>query len=142
MGTTEQWRPSPRLPEYRVSNWGRVMRVPYQREMPHGGFRTYGGKPHYGQEDRKGKRMLFSFQDRSYKVHQLVCEAFHGPKPFPDAVVSHLDEDHTNNRPENLVWATQKENLNMPGFIAYCKGRTGENSPVVKGRKNSSVVNP
>lgn len=68
------------------------------------------------------------------KIHRLVCEAFHGVPPFPKAVVIHLDEDATNNKPENLRWGTQKENLNMPGFIAYCKTRTKENSPATKGR--------
>ena len=53
------------------------------------------------------------------KIHQAVCEAFHGPKPFPEAVVIHLDEDGHNNRPENLKWGTQKENLNMPKFKAW-----------------------
>ncbi|QDP54003.1 MAG: putative uncharacterized HNH endonuclease [Prokaryotic dsDNA virus sp.] len=52
------------------------------------------------------------------KVHQLVCEAFHGPKPFETAVVIHKDEDALNNRPENLKWGTQKENLNAPKFKA------------------------
>lgn len=58
-------------------------------------------------------------KQRPRKVHQLVCEAFHGPKPFPEAVVIHLDEDALNNRPENLKWGTQKENLNMPKFKAW-----------------------
>jgi len=66
------------------------------------------------------------------KVHRLVCEAFHGPAPFRNAVVIHLDEVGVNNRPENLKWGTQKENLNMPGFKAYCRSRTGENSPRAK----------
>lgn len=69
------------------------------------------------------------------KVHRLVCEAFHGPAPFERAVVLHLDENALNNRPENLQWGTQKENLNMPKFVEYCKSRTGENSPVTKGIK-------
>jgi len=69
------------------------------------------------------------------KVHRLVCEAFHGPPPFDRAVVIHLDENALNNKPENLKWGTQKENLNMPGYIAYCKSRTGENSPGAKGLK-------
>lgn len=68
------------------------------------------------------------------KVHQAVCAAFHGPRPFPQAVVIHIDEDATNNHPGNLKWGTQKENLNSPGFIDYCHGRTGDNSPFVKGR--------
>lgn len=55
------------------------------------------------------------------KVHQLVCEAFHGPKPFSRAVVIHKDENSLNNKPSNLTWGTQKENLNCPGFLAYCR---------------------
>lgn len=43
-------------------------------------------------------------------VHQLVCEAFHGPQPFPEAQVRHLDGDPTNNWMENLAWGTAAEN--------------------------------
>jgi hypothetical protein len=66
------------------------------------------------------------------KVHRAVCEAFHGPAPFERAVVIHIDEDAHNNRPENLKWGTQKENLNAPGFKDYCRNRTGDNSPRAK----------
>lgn len=69
------------------------------------------------------------------KVHQAVCEAFNGPRPFPKAVVLHLNENGLDNRPSNLAWGTQRENLNMPRFIEYCRSRTGENSPNVKGRR-------
>jgi hypothetical protein len=48
----------------------------------------------------------------------------------------HLDENSKNNRPENLAWGTQKENLNAPGFIEYCKGRTGKNNPYIKGKSS------
>jgi hypothetical protein len=68
------------------------------------------------------------------KVHRLVCEAFHGPQPQDKPVVIHIDEDATNNRQENLRWGTQKENLNSPKFIAYCKSRTGKNNPAYKGK--------
>lgn len=74
------------------------------------------------------------------KIHRLVCEAFHGAPPFAKAVVIHLDENAMNNKPENLRWGTQKENLNMPGFIAYCKTRTKENSPVTKGRMAKFIL--
>lgn len=68
------------------------------------------------------------------KVHRLVCEAFHGPAPKGMEIVIHIDEDATNNKADNLKWGTQKENLNMPKFIEYCKSRTGENSPGTKGK--------
>jgi hypothetical protein len=28
----------------------------------------------------------------------------------------HVDEDSRNNKPTNLKWGTQKQNLNFPGF--------------------------
>ena len=69
------------------------------------------------------------------KIHRLVCEAFHGLALFERAIVIHIDENACNNKPENLRWGTQKENLNMPKFIEYCKSRIGENSPIIKGMR-------
>lgn len=37
-----------------------------------------------------------------------------------------------NNTESNLEWGTQKQNLNAPGFIEYCKSRLGKNSPSAK----------
>lgn len=115
--------------------------------MPHGGWRKYTPAPTYGNKRKACKTArheyygFFNKERGNLKIHRLVCEAFHGPAPFPKAVVIHLDENALNNRPENLKWGTQKENLNMPKFIAYCKSRTGENSPGIKGRaKNGSRI--
>jgi len=80
--------------------------------------------------------MIFQYKGKTYKVHRLVCEAFNGP-PFEGAVCMHLDSDYKNNKPENLAWGTQKENLNHPAYIAYCKTRVGKNSPTYKGRQNA-----
>ena len=108
--------------------------------MPNGGMRKTQPVPTYGVKTRASKAARHEYMGimnkhlGNMKVHRLVCEAFHGPAPFAGAVVIHLDEDATNNRPENLRWGTQKENLNMPGFIAYCKARTGDNSPARKGK--------
>jgi hypothetical protein len=57
--------------------------------------------------------------------------------PFERAVVMHMDDDPGNNRPENLKWGTQKENLNAPQFIDYCKSRTGDNSTHEKAKRAS-----
>ena len=91
----------------------------------------YGGQPHYGQDSGEG-RMIFVYKGKTYKVHQLVCEAFNGPKQ-EGQVCMHLDENYKNNKPDNLAWGTQKENLNAPGFIDYCRNRTGDNNPRKKG---------
>jgi hypothetical protein len=47
----------------------------------------------------------------------------------------HLDENAANNRADNLAWGTQRENLNAPGFLEYCRGRTGDRHPVAVGKR-------
>jgi Mor family transcriptional regulator len=46
----------------------------------------------------------------NFGVHRVVCEAFHGPRPFPGAQVRHLDGNPLNCRADNLKWGTVKEN--------------------------------
>lgn len=133
----EVWRVVPSNPDILASSEGRIMVMPYQGEMPNGGTRPYGGQPHFGVWNKQDGRFITVQKGKTYKIHQLICEAFNGPAPFEGAVVMHLDENAANNRPNNLAWGTQKENLNAPGFIEYCKSRTGENSPTVKARKKS-----
>jgi hypothetical protein len=45
-------------------------------------------------------------------VHEVVCEAFHGPRPEGMEVL-HLDDDKTNYDPSNLRWGTSSENRKM-----------------------------
>lgn len=142
----EKWRPVPSESGVLASSEGRILLPPRYAPIAQGGFRAYFPRPRYGQVSREHKNAKHSYRiimvrrvtasagQSPRKVHQLVCEAFHGPKPFEKAVVIHLDENALNNRPENLKWGTQKENLNAPKFIKYCKGRTGENNPRIKGR--------
>ncbi len=144
----EIWKPVPSKHGLMASSWGRIVLPAKEYQMPNGGVRKTHPRPTYGTKTKSKKTArheymgVFSKSLGNMKVHRLVCEAFHGPMPFFKAVVIHLDEDATNNRPENLRWGTQKENLNMPGFIAYCKSRIGENSPIKKGmsRRSNSVV--
>lgn len=50
---------------------------------------------------------------RTKQVNRLVCEAFHGPPPdwSRNYHAAHWDGNELNNRPENLRWATSKENI-------------------------------
>jgi len=127
----EIWRPVPSENDLLASNEGRIMVAPYSTIR--GVRRKYGGQPTKGQWD--GNRFVYSRRGhKTLKVARLVCEAFHGTPPNTKSVCMHLDENSRNNRIENLAWGTQNQNLNAPGFIAYCHSRIGENSPTFKSR--------
>ena len=123
----EIWKPVPSRPDILASNWGRILLPPGFAPLPNGGYRLYQPVPIIGVKRRANKSASHVYlgtwtrKHGNLKIHQLVCEAFHGPKPFDGAVVIHLDENALNNRPDNLKWGTQRENLNAPGFIAYCR---------------------
>jgi HNH endonuclease len=143
----EIWRTVPSVPRLLVSSEGRVMYLPYRKPVLNGaGERSYGGQPTFGVWNKQDGRFIIVVNSSSdggrrrgqtYKIHRLVAEAFHGPAPFEGAVVMHNDENAANNRASNLRWGTQKENLNADGFLDYCRTRTGENSPSIKGRKRN-----
>lgn len=75
------------------------------------GGRTLRGTVHHhghlrvelGSKARGDRKRVF--------VHRLVASAFHGPSPFPGAIVRHLNGRPQDNRPENLQWGTQAENV-------------------------------
>ncbi len=135
MANRELWRKVPSVPNAIASTHGRVMYIPKLVKFPSGWQKHYGGYPTFGTWAKGEKRFIWRINKINYRVSRLVCEAYHGKKPFPKAVVIHIDENSRNNKPENLKWGTQKENLNAPGFIRYCKNRTGENNPYIKGTK-------
>ena len=43
-------------------------------------------------------------------VHRLVAIAFLPPRPTPAHEIRHLNGERTDNRAENLMWGTRKEN--------------------------------
>lgn len=138
MSSGEIWRDVPSVPGVLASSEGRIMHTPYRYPTPGGGYRPLGGQPGFGVWNKADGRFCTAIKHKTYKVHRLVAEAFHGPAPFEGAVVMHIDENAANNRAENLKWGTQKENLNAPGFIDYCRSRTGEESSWTKGQKRKA----
>ena len=134
----EIWRAVPSVPTLLASSHGRIMIIP--RLHGPGPHRT---SPNFGTFFCPKTKRWFTYLNalkKQYLVSRLICEAFNGPPPNSKSVCMHLDDNSANNRPENLKWGTQKENLNTPKFIAYCRGRIGEKSPTVKARMRSSVV--
>lgn len=115
----EEWRPVVRWETfYEVSSFGRVRscdRLTIRRTPGDLGLFTRwevgrllraapnsGGYPALALSGG-GRRM-------NAQVHILVCEAFHGPRP-PDHDAAHGDGTRTNNRADNLRWATRRENI-------------------------------
>jgi hypothetical protein len=130
--SAEIWRLVPSDPTLEASSLGRVRIIPHTKRG-----RTYGGFATYGYWD--GCRLIFVRRNHTTrKIARLVCEAFHG-LPEKGQVCMHLDENSRNNKPDNLLWGSQKENLNAPGFIAYCQSRTGKDSPYEKGKTKLGI---
>lgn len=106
----EQWKPIPGYEGYyQVSNEGRVKTLS-----------RYNLKNQLLPErilkaplDRGYPRVLFykNKKRKHFSVHRLVAQAFI-PNPEKKPQVNHINEDKTDNRVENLEWATSKENNN------------------------------
>lgn len=101
MKTTE-WRPI-RDYNYEVSSDGEI-RNKENKKIIKQRVNTYGYKIADIQVNKKSK---------TFVVHRLVAEAFLGVKQKDENQwqVDHLDRDRTNNKVENLRWATRSENL-------------------------------
>ena len=141
-----QIKPIPSIPGAVARADGRIKLPECEAQMPNGGTRVYQTKWTTGAKMKASRTARYEYyglryRGRTYKIHRLVCEAFHGPAP-PGAEVLHCNEHALDNCPGNLRWGTHKENMNAPRFIAYCEARTGEDSPTVKGLARRTERNP
>jgi hypothetical protein len=116
--THEVWKPIPFAPDYAASSYGRIRRETPGRSrlasmaIP-GRILRPGPQGEWNGSRRRylGVQIVFNGKARKCSVHKAVAWAFHGPPPTARHVVAHNDGDGHNNRPENLRWATQAENL-------------------------------
>lgn len=101
-----EWKISPSFPSYKISERGDVCRIVHAK-----GCRPNPNLKPYRRAD--GYNMFILRRDgKSFhkKAHQLVAEAFLGPKPFEAAEVCHFDGCRQNDHWSNLRWDTRAGN--------------------------------
>jgi hypothetical protein len=103
--STEIWKALPGFDDYEVSDTGNVRRVSSGK-----GTRAMR---HLKPCKDRGGRMVFNARKngktQQWKVHRAVMLAFKGDCPAGKEV-AHIDGNQQNNRLENLIYATSREN--------------------------------
>jgi hypothetical protein len=97
---------------YEVSDRGRVRSLPRTIYLDNGHTRRWSGKTLIGHRRDSGYREFALYLDKKVKVrnvHQLVLEAFVGPRPLGKEV-AHKDGNPSNSVLQNLKWVTKVEN--------------------------------
>ncbi len=125
-----EWRVIPSFPDYEASSEGQIRRrtpkkngapiwlLKPQKDMSPGGYVAWM----VGLLPPRGKPSV------RRPIARLICEAFHGPAPNSDQHAAHKDGNSSNNVPDNLYWATPRENI-------YDQMRHGTFATVKNGRR-------
>lgn len=117
LGTaTEEWRDVPGFEgRYQVSDAGRVRSLPHRVRVVLRGrdaTRLSPGRVLRPGRTKSGHITVALGRGNSRPVHQLVLEAFVGPRP-QGCEVLHVNHKPADNRLENLRYGTRSENLKM-----------------------------
>lgn len=106
--TIEEWRVIDDAPDYAVSDRGRVKRIVPDWQGKYDGRIL---KPSTHRSGYLAHVLCTPSGKITRKVHRLVCQAWHGPSPSPKHHAAHYDGQNQNNTPDNLYWATARENV-------------------------------
>jgi len=112
----ETWRNVPgHEGRYQVSDEGRVRSIPHRVRVVVRGreaTRLSPGRLLRPGAQKSGHLSVAIGKGNSRQVHQLVLEAFVGPRPAGHEVL-HLNHTPSDNRLANLAYGTRSENLRM-----------------------------
>lgn len=116
MSPAEEWRDILGFEgAYQASTLGRIRSIDRSIPNPRGsGFRTHKGRVRKFSVRPNGYQAVHisvGGRRRTESVHRLVALAFIGNPPFEGALVLHGNGVPTDNRPSNLRYGTQSENL-------------------------------
>jgi len=125
----EKWKTVQGYSRYKVSTYGRV-------------WSSWTGKILNGEQHDKYPVVMLTPDEgkvRRHRVHKLVAQAFI-PNPHGYDTVDHIDEDHNNNRVDNLRWVSRKENIEayMRNHGYWYNPRSKRNSDPVGGSNLSA----
>ena len=106
---------------YQASNLGRIRSVARTKrhktikgdwfDMPLKGRVLKPGTNEKGYKVVALSNMSAGRKPRTFRVHRLICIAFHGPHEGERTEVAHGNGIRDDNRPANLRWATRAENF-------------------------------
>lgn len=105
---SEVWRPVRETCGYEVSSLGRVRSL--DRVVRYIDGRTNFRPGQILKLSMSSGYPAVNIKGRRRRVHVLVAETFHGPRPN-GLECCHRDDDRTNNRADNLYWGTHAQNL-------------------------------
>lgn len=113
---TENWAWIPDFEgEYEASNLGRIRS--HKRKIPRILAQTDSGN---------GYRVVSLKSGRNFLVHRLVLSA-HKRRPHSIEIANHLNGVKNDNRLENLVWCTPRENVEHAFKLGLVHVARGEN---------------
>ena len=116
----EHWVPVKGFPRYIISNHGNVADIGYGYIKPLKPFPCKNGRLRVQLHNNE------KFTIRS--IHRLVLTSFVGECP-EGKECSHIDGNHLNNRPKNLIWETRKQNFaRKKEHGTYLHGETGHDA--------------